>query len=616
MTLTDLQTPLDELQAAAAAAVAAGLQDEAVELYQACLQRQPENEDLLYDYGELLLGLDRLDEAADCFRRILANNPCEAATILLLARTLHRLKKPKDALHYYRQGQRLAPDFPVVHLMAGLTALESDQREEALAAFRRVLEIDPDHLSAKVCLCMALLEMFPDLASLEAGRSRYAEALQRLVMDTRLDSQTVIDGAVDAISMSLPFFLPYQGKNDCELQQVYGQWVSRVMNAKFPQYNQLQPTPLARGEKLRVGIVSGHIYSHSVWKIIARGWCKYLDHSKFMLSIYYTGGIVDASTDDARSYADVFVREPGLEEMAEIISRHKPHLLIYPGVGMDSQTVRLAALRLAPVQCVSWGHPETTGLPTVDYFLSSDLMEPPDGDQHYTEQLVRLPNLSVCYEPLPLPGPLPPTALPGVAEGDITFLCCQNLMKYLQQYDHVFAAIAAQVPRAKFVFIKFAESQRCCFVQRLERAFAGFGLVAADHLIFYPLLNSVTYNVLNAEVDIYLDSIGWSGGNTTFESLPFDKPIVTMPGEFMRGRHTAAILTMMGLEEMIAATTEEYVAIAVRLARDSAWREMISQKIAANKQKVYGDLTPVRALERFMEQAVRAATATPGMRTA
>ena len=77
-----------------------------------------------------------------------------------------------------------------------------------------------------------------------------------------------------------------------------------------------------------------------------------------------------------------------------------PHVLIYPGLLMDTSSLQLAAQRLAPVQCNSWGHPETSGLPTLDYFLSSDLMEPPDAQAYYTEKLVRLPNLSIYYEPV------------------------------------------------------------------------------------------------------------------------------------------------------------------------------------------------------------------------
>ena len=88
------------------------------------------------------------------------------------------------------------------------------------------------------------------------------------------------------------------------------------------------------------------------------------------------------------------------QAFAQALAPDAPHILIYPGLLMDISSIQLAAQRLARVQCNSWGHPETSGLPTMDYFLSSDLMEPPDADAFYTEKLVRLPNLAIYYEPV------------------------------------------------------------------------------------------------------------------------------------------------------------------------------------------------------------------------
>lgn len=68
-------------------------------------------------------------------------------------------------------------------------------------------------------------------------------------------------------------------------------------------------------------------------------------------------------------------------------------VLLYPEVGIDPVCAQLAALRLAPVQAMAWGHPQTSGLPTIDVFLSNELMEPPDGAGHYTEQLLPLPGI-------------------------------------------------------------------------------------------------------------------------------------------------------------------------------------------------------------------------------
>jgi predicted O-linked N-acetylglucosamine transferase (SPINDLY family) len=101
-----------------------------------------------------------------------------------------------------------------------------------------------------------------------------------------------------------------------------------------------------------------------------------------------------------------------------------------------------------------------------------------------------------------------------------------------------------------------------------------------------------------------LDSIGWSGCNSTLESLAHNLPIVTFGGEFMRGRHTQAILKMMDVTETIARNVDDYVSLACSLGGDHTLRENLSAKIAKNKHRVYRDRTCITALEAFLENAV------------
>jgi predicted O-linked N-acetylglucosamine transferase (SPINDLY family) len=123
--------------------------------------------------------------------------------------------------------------------------------------------------------------------------------------------------------------------------------------------------------------------------------------------------------------------------------------------------------------------------------------------------------------------------------------------------------------------------------------------------VVLPRLDSERFIAAMGACDVMLDSIGWSGCNSTLESLVHDLPIVTLRGEFMRGRHTSAILEMMGLDEMIANTVDDYVAIAVRLGRNPADRAAASARIAAGKHRVYEDRTCVAALETFLDRAAR-----------
>ena len=170
-------------------------------------------------------------------------------------------------------------------------------------------------------------------------------------------------------------YLTYQGKNDRELQVRYGTLVSKIMARAYPQF----ALPLQKNStgKIRVGIVTGFMHEHSVWKIPTRGWAHHLDRERFSVHGYYTGVKDDHCTVEARRLFDTITHSPhDFEALCRTISSNRLDVLIYPDIGMDPTCAKLAGLRLAPVQCVSLGHPMTTGLPTMDYFLTSDLMEP------------------------------------------------------------------------------------------------------------------------------------------------------------------------------------------------------------------------------------------------
>src|SRR5262249_35421822 len=275
----------------------------------------------------------------------------------------------------------------------------------------------------------------------------------------------------------------------------------------------------------------------------------------------------------------------------------------------------VAAQRLAPVQCNSWGHPDTSGFPTLDYYLSSDLMEPPDAEQHYSERLVRLPNLSIYYEPVEPEPVVVERAELGLGPAATVYWCSQSLFKYLPQFDPIFPRIARAVGDCQFTFIEFPGAAHVTelFRTRLERAFAAFGLRAADHCVFLPRLDPARFVAAMGCCDIFLDSISWSGCNSTLESLAHDLPIVTMPGRLMRGRHSAAILRKMGIVDTIAGTVDEYVSIAVRLAKDLPLRAALKARIAASKAVVYRDRACIAALEEFFDRkGRRAGSDSPG----
>jgi predicted O-linked N-acetylglucosamine transferase (SPINDLY family) len=282
------------------------------------------------------------------------------------------------------------------------------------------------------------------------------------------------------------------------------------------------------------------------------------------------------------------------------------HVLVFTDIGMEQQTSQIAALHLAPVQCITWGHPITSGLPTIDYYLTTELMEPENAQEHYTEKLIELPNIGVCYQKPNLPEQTKTRSDFQLRDEATLYLSCQSLFKYLPQYDYIFAAIAQQVPQSQFAFLShYSNFITEKFRQRLKRTFANYNLNSEDYCVIVPRQDWIGYASLNLVSDIYLDTLSWSGGNTTLEAIACNLPIVTCPGEFMRGRHSYGILKMLGVTETIAQTEAEYIEIAVRLGRDSVWRKSIVQQMIERHSYLYEDKTCVAALEDFYRRVVR-----------
>jgi protein O-GlcNAc transferase len=514
------------------------------------------------------------------------------------------LKRPEEALASYDQALTIQPDAAQT-LCNRANALHGLNRfKESLVSYERALMLEPDLASARFGRCMAELPvLYADEHEIIRQRAAYERQLRALCgADERILNETIF---ADAVGTVQPFFLAYQGYNDRDLQALYGSFVCRAMAAQHPPVMLAQPA--LPGEAVRIGIVSGFFRAHSVWKIPVRGWISQIDRLKFRVFGYHTGIYRDSATDVAINLCERFVQGPlSIDHWREQIKHDAPHVLIYPEVGMDPVAGQLAAQRLAPVQCNSWGHPETSGYPTLDYFLTSDLMEPPEAQDHYTERLIRLPNLSIYYEPLGQ-SPISITRSEmGLRSTATVYWCGQSLFKYLPQFDNVFPRIAKAAGDCQFAFIRNKnDAVTEQFRRRLEQAFARVGMSAAAHCVFLPRLDQAQFVAAIGQCDIVLDSIGWSGCNTTMDGLEHNLPIVTMTGSLMRGRHTMAILEMMAVTETIAQTIEDYVAIAVRLANDIDLRANLRNKIAASKHRVYCDRECVAALEEFLDRVGR-----------
>ena len=516
------------------------------------------------------------------------------------------LRRHSSAIGFYAKALELDPNFYEAQLDLAIAFRESGEKGSAKRSFERAAQMQPDAFAP---ICGAIGSMLPNFymtkEEVSESRAEYTQALLEHENKFATALKDALD-AEDALKLLQPIYLSYQGRDDRELHARYGYLLHKVIAARYPVFSRAKP-PKMKGssDRIKLGIVSRHFSDHPDWKMIIAGLVKKIDRSKFELFCYSTGGPSDQISQEAQERAEHFKRGLGFFRLCEEIERDRLDILLFPEIGLDPVSMRVASLRFARAQFCSWGRTDTSGLPTIDYFLSPGCMEPENAQEHYEEKLVRLPGIGFYYEPPEKMERAPKGEFLSKLKPDaVKFLCVQSLFKYMPQYDYVLCEIAKAIPNAQFIFVARPEALGPKMTRRLELAFATYGLTAADHIVMLNRLSAEDFSTLLKASDLFLDSIGFSGCVTALDAIAAHLPIVTARGEFMRGRQTAAMLEAIGLQELVADNPAAYIEIVCKLARDPNLRNTISEKIAANKSALYAQEDVIRAIEEIFRSAI------------
>lgn len=607
----------------------------AVEAFKAALLIKPEMAEVYNNLGNLLCSMGRPDAAEQHYLRCIDVRENFALAHNNLGVLYQAQQRAELALKHFASAMKIDPDYAEASNNLGALLLETGDLDGALLQFERAIKLQPglqqaqinagmvlqnlglhaqagkkldrvlksdsQNLTASWVRCITELRtVYESKKEIGLARQAYANRLQALT--ARHDSAGLFSLSAGVLMQA--YLLPYQGRDDMKLQSMSGDFLCH--RAQREQLNALRHKP-AVADKTKLGIVSAFFYDHSNWKIPIQGWLKGLSAEHEVIA-YHTGTREDAATEEARNGVTKFYSGLSVQQFAEQILDDNIDMLIYPEVGMHPRTSRLAIQRLAPVQCASWGHPVSTGLPSMDYFISSDLMEPEDAQSYYREKLIRLPGLSFCWTRPEYDERMSLSREDfGLSRDGLVYLCVQNLSKYLPQHDDLLTGIARQLPSAQLVFIESVVSTTTALKKRLQGCFDEAGLDFNKQVLFLPRQDKDHYHALNRLADVFLDTPDWSGCNSSLEALACELPVVTLPGQFMRGRHTMAFYHQMEYQALIARDEPHYIQLAVRLGRDDAWRSAQRKRISQCRHRLESDMAPVESLAKLIPMLVTSA---------
>lgn len=572
----------------------------------ALLQRRPDWIPALHELGHCMLQMQQYQAAFNIGSRVSSLDANDARGVELQVLALeYATARPGRVLPLRRRLSALKPESASDWFLLAITASRVGYYAEMHDALDAALRLKSDLLPARWAKFLTPRDKFfggrTDIDAFVQGWDEGCADFER----RPLEAPAMRHRLEGLLLAQCNFHLAYAGIDVTSRQVRLGRVLRRMAAAAFPQFERtLQPRPPA-GRRLRIGFLTATLRHHTVLKLFG-GLMRRLPQDRFEVYAYALESGCDAVTEQLRHELDVVRTEIApLATMAQRIRDDACDALVYIDIGMHPRTAALSAMRLAPFQAMLWGHPVTSGVDTMDAFVSSALMEPEDGERHYRERLVPLPGLGCWYDPDTLP--LQPAQAAADPSAPIRIVCAQNGLKLLPEQDAVFARILAAAPDAELVLLCGLHAGiEANLLARMRPAFAAHGVDLDRRVRVVGHVDESTFLRELWQADLVLDALSWSGGVTAFETFWGDVPILTLPGLFMRGRHTFAMLRLMDLPELIAADVDDLVAKAVALTRNVDERHRLRALIAARKHHLYRDDRVVAAFADMLEREVQA----------
>jgi predicted O-linked N-acetylglucosamine transferase (SPINDLY family) len=524
---------------------------EAVDNYRRALKIKPDNAEMYFNLGIILQDQGKQEEAVASYRRALTLNPNYAEGYYNLGVVLKDQGKQDEAIESFCQVLTLKPDFVDARIHLGNALIDKGKLDEAIACFRQVLSQKPDYAEVYHNLGNALMNQ---------GKLQEADASYRQALSLKPDFLTAYS--------SLLFCMNYRsGIDQEEIYKESLQWGDRLLES-FATGTQVFVNSLRTDRRLRIGYVSPDFRRHSVAFFI-ESVIRYHNRQKVEVFCYSNVKRTDNVTQRLQTEADHWFSIVGMdhEAVAARIKKDRIDVLVDLAGHTRENNLPVFARRAAPIQ-ISWlGYPNTTGLRTMDFRLS-DVIADPEGeaDRLHSEKLVRLDHGFLCYNPAestPEVG-----SLPYQERGHVTFGSFNNLIKVTPEVIKVWARILHAVPGSRLL-LKAKQLKDDQNRARFKDMFAQESITPERLEMRQEMMEQADHLGLYNRVDIGLDPFPYNGTTTTCEALWMGVPIVTLLGVRHAGRVGASILHRVGLDELVASSSEEYIELARSLASDS-----------------------------------------------
>jgi predicted O-linked N-acetylglucosamine transferase (SPINDLY family) len=551
----------------------------------------PGNADFAHNLARLLTARDQADAAEEQYRQAIALNPGLAAAHNNLGNLLNHARRHGEAIACYHLAIAADADYaPAQRNLAN--ALEAaGEYAGAEAAYAAAIQLRRD-AGTRMRDALLLPLIMGSLDQIEASRARLQDRLDELAGDDLHLADPVREvGGTN-------FLLAYHGLDDRAIQEkiahIYAKACPKLLY-RAPHVDQWMAG--LEGGPMRIGFVSAFFHEHSIGRLNVN-LIEGLPRPEFEVHVFSFSRAADALAARIEKGADHFHALPAdLDAARNAIAAAELDCLYFTDMGMEPLSYFLAFSRLAPIQCATWGHPVTTGIGAIDYFISSRRIEAKGAEAAFSETLVRFDEFSHC-----ILNPVQGLALGDRIAGDGPVLACpQSLFKFHPDFDPILNRIMAENPTARLDIIG---GSRDNWTQLLRHKLERTVPVGDGRIRFVARMGREDYLRFLRDADVVLDTPHFCGGVTSYEALATGTPVVTLPGAFTRGRLTLGIYRQMGYSDCVAEDGEGYADLVTRLLTDSDFAEDARRQISAGAGRIFDPKGGVREHAKFFARAM------------
>lgn len=542
-----------------------GQQDEAIINIEKALKIEKDNINFLGNYARLLVLKAKMVEAYNIYKKIYnldKNNTKIIENLVELSITL----QPDETLYYLEKLNDLSPK-----------------------------------ASVKISLETHVPMYFNSQQAIDDFREKYLKNLEIL------ENQNIGKASISEKFFQTYFYFAYHNRNNkiikTKLAQLYK---SKVENIVFTSPHCLN-YKFDNSKKIKVGFVSSFFHKHPVSQCFTGIITLLSKDDNFDVHAFYYGAISNNKDDEylkkiENSKIKIFPIPENSVQIREVISNQELDVLIYLDIGMHRLSYHVAFSRLAPIQVLMPGHPDTSGIDTIDCYFTAKDLEAENGQDFYSEKLVVFDNIPTYIQKPIMPDALKSRKELGLPEDKKIYYCPMKNHKLHPDYDFLIKEILEKDKNSIFMLPKEEGKISELITNRIAK---NIGEEFANRIFYHGWASNQDFISYLKTADVVLDTFYFGAGTTVYYALMADAPMVTLPGNTTGGRVLNAAYRRIDMQELIANDQNDYINKAIKIANDAEYKNLLSEKIRSRKEILFNNAGFVDEFKDFIIEKLK-----------